>query len=385
MSASSRYVAGGMSGTSADGVDVAIVQIDGRGYDMSARLIVHHHRPYNAELRREIFAFRGAGGGSVSQDTLARLAKLGREISLAYASAVNEALAAARLEAKNLAAVAAHGQTLFHDPPNTIQWLDPSLLAAAVGCAVVSDFRRADLAAGGQGAPLVPFADYILFRDATKNRVLLNLGGIANITILSASTPLERVVAFDTGPANCISDWLMRTRGPAGAEVDTDGRRASGGRVIHEIVTAMLKEEYFERPPPKSTDGPAMIAMFERAMGAAPAAEPSLDDLLATAAFVTASSIEHAIGRVAPFHPDDMELIASGGGTRNAAIMAGLRELLGRSRCLTTDEVGVSSEAKEAIAFALLGAATLDGVPSNVPSVTGASRAVVLGSVTPRP
>src|SRR6185503_13117382 len=186
MNAHSRYVAGAMSGTSADGVDIAIVAIDGRGYDMTARLVVHHHRPYNDTLRRQIFAFRSGGGGSVSQDTLGELAQMGREISLTYAAAVNEALAAAHMEAKNLAAVAAHGQTLFHDPPNTIQWLDPSLIAAEVGCPVVSDFRRADCAAGGQGAPLVPFADYILFRDPVKTRVLLNIGGIANITHLPA-------------------------------------------------------------------------------------------------------------------------------------------------------------------------------------------------------
>src|SRR5688500_9490806 len=204
-----RFIAGAMSGSSADGVDVAVVRVDGRGFDMAAKLLVHHHRPYNEKLREQIFAFRGGSGGGVSQDTLRALAEMGREISLTYAAAVNEVLAAAHMEAKNLAAVAAHGQTLFHDPPNSIQWLDPSLLAAEVGCAVVSDFLRADLAVGGQAAPLVPFADFILFRDPNTNRVLLNLGGIANITWLPRGATPDHVIAFDTGPANCIVDHLM--------------------------------------------------------------------------------------------------------------------------------------------------------------------------------
>src|SRR4051794_32735634 len=161
MSEQARIIAGAMSGTSADGVDIALTKIMGRGFDMTAQLLHHHHRPYDEQTRREIFAFRD---DNVRENFLSRLATLGRTISLTYATAVNEALAAAHLSASDLAAVAAHGQTLFHDVPNTIQWLDPSLIAAEVGCPVISDFRRADLAAGGQGAPLVPFADYILFR-----------------------------------------------------------------------------------------------------------------------------------------------------------------------------------------------------------------------------
>src|SRR5215212_6063423 len=179
----SRILAGAMSGTSADGVDVALVRITGSGWNMRSELLVHHHRAYPPELRAGIFEFRR---DAVSKNVLATLAQLGREISLTHALAVNEALALAHLDASSLAAVAAHGQTLFHDPPNTIQWFDPALVAAEVGCTVVSDFRRADLAAGGQGAPLVPFADYILFRHPTKNRVLLNIGGIANITWIPA-------------------------------------------------------------------------------------------------------------------------------------------------------------------------------------------------------
>src|SRR5688572_21276745 len=257
-----RLIAGAMSGTSADGVDVALTRITGRGTSMTAQLIHHHHRPYDAATRDEIFAFRG-GDASCN---LARLARLGRTISLTYATAVNEALAASRLSASDLAAVAAHGQTLYHAPPDTIQWFDPSLVAAEVGCPVVSDFRRADLAAGGQGAPLVPFADYVLFRFKPQNRVLLNIGGIANLTWLPAGGELKDVIAFDTGPGNCISDHLCRKHFPDGPGYDVGGQAAVRGKVHAQMATHVMRQPYFRAPPPKSTDGPQMIALFEAAM-----------------------------------------------------------------------------------------------------------------------
>ena len=378
-----RIIAGAMSGTSADGVDVALTRITGRGTSMTAQLVHHHHRPYDAATRDEIFAFRG-GDASCN---LGRLAKLGRTISLTYATAVNEALAAAHLSASDLAAVAAHGQTLYHGPPDTIQWFDPSLVGAEVGCPVVSDFRRADLAAGGQGAPLVPFADYILFRHPTKNRVLLNLGGIANITILRAGSPIDQVVAFDTGPGNCIADHLMRKYDPDGPGFDDGGRMALSGNVLSDVVKECLQAGYFAKRSPKSTDGPEMISLFNRSFDAWTNKSPrrsevgraSLSDLLATACAVTACTIAAALPR------DTDEIIASGGGTKNAAIMQALRDRVGTTVILTTDTLGVPADAKEALAFALLAAATLDGEPSNVPSVTGAKRAVVLGSITPKP
>src|SRR5712671_6834310 len=207
MSSTGRIIVGAMSGTSADGVDVAVVEITGHGLEMTAKLLHHHARAYDAELRKRIFGVRE--GTAVSLEELARL---GRDISISYAEAANSALSEANVKASDVEAIAAHGQTLYHAPPNTIQWFDPALVAAETGCVVVSDFRRADCAAGGQGAPLVPFADYVLFRHATKNRVLLNIGGIANLTYIPAGGSLEQVIAFDTGPGNCISDHICRTR-----------------------------------------------------------------------------------------------------------------------------------------------------------------------------
>jgi anhydro-N-acetylmuramic acid kinase len=368
-----RILAGAMSGTSADGVDVALVRIDGRGLEMKPQLLRHQHRGYDAELRASIFAAR-SGEGAIK---LADLAQLARRISLTYATAVNESLVGAKLTAPEVTAIAAHGQTLYHSPPATIQWLDPALLAYETGSAVVSDFRRADCAAGGQGAPLVPFADFILFRHPEKNRVLLNIGGIANLTYLPAGGALEDVRAFDTGPGNCVSDWICRTFGPLEMSCDTDGMGASRGLVKQELFDAYLRQPYFRRPPPKSTDGPAMIEPFREAMGKT---EYEMDDLLATATCLTARTVRESIDAVAQANP--IELRVSGGGTRNRAIMTWLRSLLDDSIDLKLVDY---SDAKEAVAFALLGAATLDGVPANVPSATGARQAVVLGAVTPKP
>lgn len=373
-----RLIAGAMSGTSADGVDAALVSIAGRGEAMRARLVVHRHRPYSHDLRRLIFSMRG-GETAVR---LADLARCGREVSLGCAAAVNEALSAAGLRAADLSAVAAHGQTLYHAPPDTIQWLDPALVAAEVGCAVVSDFRRADCAAGGQGAPLVPFADFLLFRDPNKTRVLLNLGGIANVTCLPAGSRVEDVVAFDTGPGNCISDSLIRSAFPEGSGVDVGGEIAARGVPVFPLLQRMLENEYFSRPPPKSTDGPAMIELFQNAQRTLAKHFP-FENLVKTACLLTATTIADAVRRHLGPLPDEM--IVSGGGVHNATIMALLRQPFGAATIRTTDEFGIPSDAKEAVAFALLAAATLDGLPSNVPSATGANRRVILGSITPRP
>jgi anhydro-N-acetylmuramic acid kinase len=366
-----------MSGTSADGVDVALVEVTGRAQGMSAKLLSHHHVPYDAALRSALFAIRESG-----ETSLATLVNLGRQISLTYARAVNEAMHASRLTSAHIAAIAAHGQTLFHAPPDTLQWLDPALIAAETGCAVVSDFRRADCAAGGQGAPLVPFADYTLFRHPTRSRLLINLGGIANVTHLPADSALDKVIALDTGPGNCISDELVRELHPGGQGVDVDGVLASHGKADESLVLRMLGHDYFARRPPKSTDGPSMIAMFHQTVGDL-GGRSRLPDRLATACLLSAAAVGRAVRQFLPEFPD--EVFVSGGGTNNRVMMSFLRDQLGGRPLRRTEEIGIPSAAKEAIAFALLGAATLDGEPSNVPSATGARRRVILGSITPKP
>jgi anhydro-N-acetylmuramic acid kinase len=371
-----RLIAGAMSGTSGDGVDVAITQITGTGLSMSARLVHHHHVPFDAQIRQALFAIR-----DTQQLKLSELAKLGWDISSTYARAVNEALAASNLRADDLSAVAAHGQTLYHDPPNTIQWFDPAWVAAQVGCTVVSDFRRADCAAGGQGAPLVPFADYILFRDATKNRLLLNLGGIANVTWIPANGSPQDVVGFDTGPANCVIDYLARQANlPDG--IDRDGALSSAGEGDFQLgFGAIRTRTIIFMPPPKSLDTPEMIAMFEEACQQLNKTHLPLQEKLASACIMAGQGIMLNLSHL-PAKPQ--EIIVSGGGVHNARL---LKEIAGHTKLplRRADEFGIPSDAKEALAFALLGAATLDGVPSNITPVTGAKRAVVLGSITPKP
>jgi anhydro-N-acetylmuramic acid kinase len=355
---------------------VALVRIEGHSTEMRMTLLRHHQRVYDPLLKRTILNIR-----QQQRADLGRLADLARQIALVYATAVNETLMAAGYTGTDLAAVAAHGQTLFHDPPLTIQWFDPALLAVEVDAPVVSDFRRADCAMGGQGAPLVPFADYVLFRHATKPRVLVNIGGIANLTYLPPGERMDSVMAFDTGPGNCLSDYIMRQRGPGIADgVDWEGKVAAEGKIVEELVREVMASPYFQQPPPKTTDGPSMIQIYDMARGRIGTDEVALEDELKTACTITSRLIIEAVERWLPRWPD--ELILSGGGTKNTAMMKMLSE---RITVKTTDEYGVPSVAKEAMAFALLGAATLDGVPGNLPSATGARRGVVLGSITPRP
>lgn len=374
MSDSERILAGAMSGTSADGVDVAIVKITGTGLGMSAKLICHRELAYEPGLRTAIFRLREQG--SIG---LAELVNLGRQISLTYGRAVREAISDANLQASDIAGVAVHGQTLFHAPPDTLQWIDPSLVAAETGCRVISDFRRADCAAGGQGAPLVPFADYILFRHPTKTRVLLNIGGIANVTWLKPGGTLDDVIAFDTGPGNCVIDHVCRKEFPHGPGYDPDGQLSRGTLPSKESLAALLGSPYFHRKPPKSTDGPAMIELFESHRELR---NGTFFQRASGATLFAMCSIQQQIMFHLGAQPD--ELIISGGGTKNSTMMHHMKVWM-KGAAMTTDDLGVPSQSKEAIAFALLGAATLDNIPSNVPSATGATRAVVLGSMTPIP
>lgn len=361
-----------MSGTSADGVDVAIVSVAGRAPRIQVRLITHAALAYPPDLTRQIQSFR-TGSQSIP---LKDLAALGQQITHCHAQAVRQALDRAGLTSSQLTAIAVHGQTLFHQPPLTIQWFDPALLAYELSAVVISDFRRADCAAGGQGAPLVPYADHLLFASTEESRVLLNIGGIANITLLPAGCTLDEVLAFDVGPGNCLSDHFCREKGDR-LTYDAGGQLALTGQVIDAVVRAAMHDPYITQSPPKSTDTRAMIELFDRALAqcSLQTHQIPLRDLLATACRLSAEAILSVV-------PAEAHLIAAGGGTFNRAIMDHLKS---HRRMSLTDDLGIPAMAREAMAFALLGAATLDGQPSNVPSCTGASRRVVLGSITPIP
>ncbi len=365
-------VAGVMSGTSLDGIDVAIVEI--RGHRVET--VGFTSTPYPAAVRAAIV------GVSNCPTHTAAISRLNFQLAELYARAV---LAAVKRYGQ-VELIGCHGQTIFHEGrSNTLQIGEPAILAERTGVPVVANFRARDIAAGGEGAPLVPFVDYLLFRHPRRTRVALNIGGIANITVLPAGCPPEAVVAFDTGPGNMVIDWLAHEASGGKLNCDRGGKIAASGNVNRALLDGLMRDPYYRRQPPKSAGreqyGVEFIARL-RQSGA------PLRDLIATATVLTAATIAMGIqsavrsavqsGVVVP-----ADLIASGGGTHNPQIMAHIAGFLpGVNISLSTDH-GIDADAKEAIAFAVLAHETWRRKPSNLPSATGAKRAVVLGSITP--
>jgi len=401
-------VAGVMSGTSADGIDVALVRVSEAGahpgaasetrqiplsgrrrerprLEGSARfqLVGHAAFTYPSAVRREVLATMNAPRASVAD--LARLNFLLAEL---YADAVLATQRKFRVKAQ---LVGCHGQTLYHqgEPEPflgrriaaTWQTGEGAVIAARVGVPVVSDFRPADMAAGGKGAPLVPFLDYLLYRDARIGRIVQNVGGIANLSAIPPGASAERVVAFDTGPGNMVID--AATERLFGKPYDRDGRIAASGSVVQEVIVDILRGSFFATKPPKTAGreefGREFVQAFLKRCGRAPKA-----DVVATATALTARSIGDAIRRFVKPARSYREFVVSGGGANNPTLLAMLaNELapLGLSLRLS-DAFGLPSAAKEAVAFALLAYETWNGRPSNVPSATGAKRAVILGKIS---
>ena len=387
----SMIVAGVMSGTSADGVDVAICRISPAGRaDGSPRLTLLAHRAF--PYPRAILAAMNAAAISAAE-----IARLSWRLGEVYGEAIAATAAAHRITPQ-LAAI--HGQTIYHQAtakpylgkPLRCTWQigEPAILAERLRIPVVSDLRPADMTAGGQGAPLVPMLDFCLFRHATKNRLLLNLGGIANITALPAACTSADVLAFDIGPANMLIDACMTAL--YNKPLDRNGATAARGRVLQPIVDRLAKGKLFSAPPPKSLGREEFGTVFAvsfiaecRAAGGTP------EDILATATALTADTILHAYNTFCLPHLKEhatsartTQLLAAGGGAHNRTLMqrltVGFKEL--GVRVSTTDSAGLPVEAKEAAAFALLGWLSWNGLPGNIPSATGAGRAVVLGKVT---
>lgn len=344
-----------MSGTSLDGIDVAVVEIR----KQKVRTVELRSTPYPAEVREAILAVSSAA--SISQLNF-RLGEL-------YAAALKGI--------KGLDLIGCHGQTIYHQgapPRNTMQIGEAAVITERTGVPVVSDFRVRDIAAGGQGAPLVPFADYLLFRHKKRSRAVLNIGGIANFTYLPAGAKPEDVIAFDTGPGNMVIDALVSELTRGKQIFDRDGKIAAGAKVNRKLLDELLSDGYYKRKPPKSTGreqyGEGFIARMKKS--GAP-----LRDLIATATALTAATIAMGIGTV---RAD--EVIVSGGGAHNRQLMGTLAGFLPDAPILRTDEFGIAGDAKEAIAFAILAHRTWKRKHGNLPSATGARKAVVLGKIT---
>jgi len=382
-----------MSGTSADGVDVALCRIAPNPKAPASpriTLLGHAGFPYPRAVRAELL--RIMEGAHVSA---ADLSRLNWRLGALYADCIEKAAAQFRFKP---ALVGLHGQTIHHETApttflgarvrSTWQIGEPAVIAERLHCPIVSDLRPADLAAGGQGAPLVPMLDWCLFRHTTRNRILLNLGGIANLTCIPAAASIDSLLAFDTGPGNMVIDTLMQLL--FNKRYDRDGRTAASGAVLGDVFTALWRDPYFAAPPPKSCGREQFGAAFaDRLKQLTPKAPPA--DLIATATFLTATSILEAVASFCVPHlarhaPAAIatDLFAAGGGTRNRTLMSLLDEGLADLNIMlrATDSLGIPSQAKEAVAFALLAWLTYFGLPGNVPAATGASRPVILGKVS---
>ena len=376
-------VAGIMSGTSVDGIDVALVELGGEPPALSLRLVAYHETPFPAAVRAEVLAVSDA---TVST---ARISRLDFLLGRLFGQAVVEACHSAGVAVRELDLVGSHGQTIYHqgaaqhwhgfDIASTMQLGEAACIARACGAPVVSDFRSADIAAGGVGAPLVPYVDYLLFRSEAANRVILNIGGIANLSALPAGQPARAVIAYDTGPGNMVMDQLVACLTSGEQRCDRDGRMALRGTADETFVDELLAEPWYAQPAPKSTGrerfGDHFAQRFLR-RGLSP------EDAVATAARLTVRSILLGVERfVRPAMPVD-EMVVSGGGWRNPALTGPLKAGLPGTRVRPTDDLGVGSDAKEAIAFALLAYESYHGRPGNLPSATGADRPVVLGKIS---
>jgi anhydro-N-acetylmuramic acid kinase len=371
-----------ISGTSMDGIDavLATIHVGSPGLAIETRdFFVHPYpEPLLADLRR------AAGGERLTAGELGRLHVAVGEV---FAAAAMKLLARARALHCRVEVIGSHGQTVAHDPEHgvSVQLGSAAVIAERSGLPVVADFRARDLAAGGQGAPLVPYVDRLLFADPARTVAALNLGGIANLTVLPPAaggmedTAADRLFAYDIGPANMVIDGLVRELTGGGETFDRDGVRAQRGAVSAVLLEELLADAYFALPPPKSTGserfGDAYVARL-LARGAALGLQP--DDLVATATALTVRTVAAAIQASGA-----RRVVSAGGGVRNPALAEGLRQALPEVELTTSAAYGIDPDAKEAIAFAILAWAHLAGVPAGLPPVTGARRATVLGTLTP--
>lgn len=366
-----------MSGTSLDGIDVAIVDIVRRRVTPLAFQTV----PYPKGVREAIL------GVSNTMTHTAAIARLHFLLPELYADAVRRTCRRKRIPLHSVVLCGMHGQTIFHEGApaeflghkvaSTFQIGDPAVLTERTGIWTISNFRERDIAAGGRGAPLVPAVDYMLFRHRRVGRVALNIGGVANVTVMPPGAHPEDVIAFDTGPGNMVIDALVRARSGGRQTFDRDGRIARHGSVHERLLGSMLEDPYFKMKPPKTAGREQFGQEFASGLLATGVA---VEDLIATATELTARSIAAAIGRCAG---GAQEVIASGGGVHNRWLMRRLRELLAGLALRTSADFGIDPDAKEAIAFAVLAHEFVMHRPGNLPSATGARRGVLLGRGTP--
>jgi anhydro-N-acetylmuramic acid kinase len=384
-------VLGLMSGTSADAIDVALAKISGAPPRLNAKLLNHTSIGFPPSLRKEIL--RVAEQQTVNAG---QLSQLNFRLGEAFAEAVLTACKRFRVAAKKIALIGSHGQTIFHQgkpaqylgrpTASTLQIGEPSIIAARTGITTVADFRPADIALGGQGAPLVPYADYLLYRHAKLGRVSLNLGGIANITVLPAAAKPSQIFAFDTGPANMLIDALVSHYTRGRQRYDKDAAIAQTGRAIPALLDELMKDPYLRIAPPKSTGREYYGREYLKTLlSLARRHEAKPADTIRAATIFTALSVVDALHRFVLPKYKIQEVIVSGGGARNPLILAQIAAALPQIDMLPSAELGVPTDAKEAFAFALMAYETFHQRPANLPSATGAHGPAILGKISYAP
>jgi anhydro-N-acetylmuramic acid kinase len=392
MTASAMRVLGMMSGTSADGIDAALARISGAPPSLSAQLEGHFQVPFPPYIRERIL--RLANG---AETTTGEISELNFLLGEQFGRAAIAACRKWRVPLKDVSLISSHGQTVFHlgaaariqgrlRVPSTLQLGDISLIAARTGISTIGDFRPADMAAGGQGAPLIPFADYLLYADARRGRVALNIGGIANVTVIPAGAQPNDVFAFDTGPGNMIVDALVELTTRGRDAYDRNARIALSGRTIPELLVRLMHEPYLRKKPPKSTGREEFGRTYAQSLLAwGKQHHAGAADLIRTATIFTSMSIADAFRRFIVPCTQVEELIVAGGGVHNPLMMAQLAASLPGIEVAPANRFGVSPEAKEAFGFALLAYETYHGRPGNLPSATGARHPAVLGKIAHAP
>lgn len=381
-------VLGMMSGTSADGIDVALVEVSGAVPNLVTHFEGHFQLHFPGYIRERVL--RLANGG---ETTTAEISELNFLLGETFASAAIRACKQWRVPMETVSLIGSHGQTVFHlgsaarfqgknRAASTLQIGETSIIAERTGIPTIGDFRTADMAAGGQGAPLIPFVDYLLYRDPLRGRVALNIGGIANVTVIPEGAGLQEVFAFDTGPGNMIVDSLIEKVTHGKAAYDEDARFALSGRTIQALLVRMMREPYLRKKPPKSTGRELFGAQYAQALLAwGHRHHAGNADMVRTATVFTPLSIADAFRRFIIPRAQIHELIVAGGGARNPLMMAQLAAALPDIEVVPASQFGVPVEAKEAFGFALLAYETYHGRPSNLPSATGAKHAAVLGKI----
>jgi len=380
-----KYIVGLMSGTSLDGVDAVLVEVSGSGIKTKIRQLGFVTHPFPQGLKKKLLENSMPNSGNVSD-----ICKLNFLLAHLYVDAVKELCNKSKFKLSDVDLIGSHGQTIHHLPQkknycglafgSTLQISDPSVIAKLTGVLTIGDFRTGDVALGGQGAPLVPYFDYLMFHSTKQNRALLNIGGIANLTLLDKIGDASSVIAFDTGPGNMVLDLLAKKY--FNVEYDKNGNIASSGKINEEIFSRLKKHDnYIEKKIPKSTGREYYGAEFLSPLLKKFRSVPK-EDLLATVADFTAYGVYRNYDKFIKNETEIAELFVSGGGARNKFIMNSLKKYFGKHvEIKNVKELGISSDAKEAICFAVLANETLAGNPANIPRVTGAIKPTILGKI----